>query len=294
MHEPVLVNEVIEFLHISSHERYIDATVGAGGHSIEIVKRNGKLLGLDTDTTMLEIAQKRLEEACPPSDSVGWRFKLIHSNFRHIKKVATENQFIPVSGILFDLGVSNFHFLSDTRGFSFKFPEALLDMRLDESTQALKASDLLNTLRPDQLTEIFQQTMDYSSSRKTTNLVISRREIKPFVTVGDFLQIASTGKVGKVHPATKAFLALRMAVNSEMENIEEGILGAVDLLDTKGRVCVITFHSLEDRKVKQVFEKLSSEKNLQIVTKKPIEPSEIEISRNPKARSAKLRVIEKI
>ncbi|MBX4206160.1 16S rRNA (cytosine(1402)-N(4))-methyltransferase [Candidatus Microgenomates bacterium] len=151
-HIPVLLEETLDSLHIKSLGLYIDATVGAGGHSAEILKRGGNVLGLDTDNSMLEIAREKLEKSCPTVDAKNRpSFKLIHANFRQIKDVATKEGFSPANGILFDLGVSSVHFDDMNRGFSFKNPDAELDMRLDRENLQLKASDLVNSLRLDKL-----------------------------------------------------------------------------------------------------------------------------------------------
>jgi 16S rRNA (cytosine1402-N4)-methyltransferase len=266
LHEPVLLNEVIEELNIESGKRYIDATLGAGGYSKAIYKAGGEVLGIDTDNSMLSIARENLKDT---------GVKLAHGNFRDITKIAKQNEFSQVDGIVFDLGVSNVHFMDEKRGFSFRNPEAQLDMRLDESSQGLKASDLLNALREDQLTEIL--------GRGLARGVIEYRKEKKFEKVGDFLSLFPERKYfDKVHPATKAFMALRVAVNTELDSLKEALPVAYDLLKKGGRLVVVSFNSDEDRIVKEFMKKSEF-----------IRPSDEELERNPKSRSAILRTMIK-
>ncbi len=293
MHEPVLTHEVVDLLHIQSQAKYIDATVGAGGHSCEIIKRGGRVLGIDADNDMLTLAREKLE-ACPSPDSVGGSFTLVHGNFSNITSYAKENDFSDADGILIDLGISNVHFLQSDRGFSFSDPQAQLDMRLDPHLQQVKASDLLNSLREDQLKDLFGTVLKPNESRSFAKKVISFREQKPFETVGDFLMICDDTKKGKIHPATRPFLALRIAVNSELANIESVIPQCINILKKGGRLAVITFHSTEDILVGRIFASLERDKLVKIATPEPIVPSDEELERNRKSRSAKLRVIEKL
>lgn len=268
-HEPVLLKEVIYSLHIKNQGRYIDATLGAGGYTKEMSENGGIVLGIDADESMLEIAREKLK---------GFDAKLVNGNFRDIKRIALENGFTGVDGIVFDLGVSNVHFSDMNRGFSFRNPEADLDMRLNPHSQQVKASDLLNMLRVDQLTEMF--------GRKIANQIVEFRETKKFQKVGDFLSLFSEKRIGKLHSATKAFLALRIAVNSELENLMAALPQAYELLGPGGVLAVVSFHSLEDEIVKD-FMRSKGRKN------EAIKPTGEEVSRNPKSRSAILRFIEK-
>lgn len=269
LHEPVLLSEVIESLHIKNQGRYIDATLGAGGYTKEISKNGGIVLGMDADNSMLTIARENLK---------GAEATLVNGNFRDIKRIATENGFTEVDGIVFDLGVSNVHFSDMERGFSFKNPGADLDMRLNPSTQQVKASDLLNMLRIDQLSQMF--------GKKLAKGIEEFRETKKFQTVGDFLSLFPEKRVGKLHPATKAFLALRIAVNSELENLMAALPQAYELLKPGGILAVVSFHSQEDEIVKD-FMRSKGKKT------EPIRPTAEEVSRNPKSRSAILRFTER-
>jgi len=264
-HEPVLIDEVIDLLHIKNQALYIDATLGAGGYTKAICEKGGKVLAIDTDKKMIEIAKKNLEGL----DG----FEIVHGNFRNIAQIAKDNGNSEVSGIVFDLGVSSVHFLGDDRGFSFQDKESDLDMRLDPLSQGVKANDLLNSLREDQLSSIL--------GRNLAKKVVEKRLSKPFEKVGDLVELIGEKRTGRIHPATEAFMALRIAVNNELENLKEALPQAYSLLKTGGKLIVVTFHSGEDRIVKEF-------KKSEVVV-----PSREEIVRNPKARSAKLRCIEK-
>lgn len=287
IHEPIMVDEVIEFFDIDAlSKKYIDATVGHGGHAIEIAKKGGVVLGIDADKEAIEIAKDRLEG----------KSKLIQGNFINIDRIAQKEGFEDIDGILFDLGVNLDQMTSQRRGFSFSHPDSLLDMRLSPQKQGPKASDLLSVLRKDQLKELFGAVLNELESRKVAEAVVARREEKPIITVGDFLEIANKifRKKSKTHPATRAFLALRIAVNSELENLKKALPKAFGLLKKGGRLAVITFHSGEDLIVKKYFKKIEDKGLGKRLFKKPVVPKEDEIKRNPRSRSAKLRVVEKI
>jgi len=288
-HETVLIKEAVEALHIEKTRKYIDATVGNGGHALEILKAGGKVLGIDLDPRMLSIAKRRLEafeqENC----------RLINSNFIQIDKIAQDNNWTPVSGILMDLGVTNLHLKDLERGFSFENPEAPLDMRIDPETQGVKATDLLNVLRDDQLRELFEVTLEPGAAKWISGRVIHSRAGKLVTTVGDMLEICEGLKIGRsgLNEATLPFLALRIAVNSELSNLEDVLPKAFNLLEKGGRLVVISFHSREDVIVKDFFKKKKME-GAEIVTFKPILAGEEEINFNRRARSAKMRVLQRL
>lgn len=283
IHESVMLSEVVSELHINNQAKYIDGTLGTAGHTLEILKRGGKVLGIESDPVILEIAKTRLENE---TSKIATTYKLINGNFINIDKIARENGFGSVEGILLDLGVTNLHLLDEDRGFSFSNSKENtdLDMRLNTSVQGVKASDLLNVLRFDQLEKMFEVTLDGSSSRWLTKQVIEKRKVSPFKKISDFLNICENLRSDKhsINKATLPFLALRIAVNSELENLREVLPKAYNLLVTGGKLLVITFHSGEEKIVKE-FDKES------IV----ILPNIDEVSKNPRARSAKLRVIIK-
>lgn len=302
-HEPVLKSEVLEALRIDRLARLkqkakvIDATVGLGGHSAEFVSRKIKVLGIDADKKALEVARQVLKEACPTSDHNGEEcFELVWDNFRKIEDIARKKSFDKVSGILFDLGVSTPQLTSEDRGFSFQFKEAPLDMRMNPEKQGVTAADLLNSLNETQLTNLFSKVLPKGSSKRLAKEVVSYRRSKPFEKVGDFLEVVGVSVRGKksIDPATLPFLALRMAVNSELEDLEESLPPALGLLKKGGRMAVISFHSGEDKLVKHFFKDSEEEGLVKLINKRPIEPSEEEIKINPKSRSAKLRILEKL
>ena len=297
IHEPVLINEVVQalnldkFAHLKSQAKFIDATIGTAGHSLEIIQRGFRVLGIDMDVRMLETARIRLE-ACPVSNkNIGNLFTLIQGNFREIDKIADQNGFAKVEGIIFDLGVSNLQLTSRDIGISFANPEASLDMRLDPKSQAVSAKDLLNVLNIGQLEELFSRTMEIYLARRLAKRVLEERSTRLFDKVEDLLDVCSDLPKGrKLHPATRAFLALRMAVNSELNNLSEALPKSFNLLKRGGRLVVISFHSGEDKIVKDLFKVMPESA---VIGATPIVPSEEEVAKNPRARSAKMRVIEK-
>ncbi|MBI4157964.1 16S rRNA (cytosine(1402)-N(4))-methyltransferase RsmH [Candidatus Woesebacteria bacterium] len=290
-HEPVLVDAVIRYLEPTSSKKFIDATLGSGGHSLELIAKGAHVLGIDQDEIILKTAEARLTTICPERDC----FKLYHGNFRKIDEIASAEGFYPADGILFDLGVSNIHLTDPERGFSFTNPEAELDMRVDPKTQSVKASDLLNVLRQDQLRNMFEAVMDKGSSLWLTKKIIRAREKSPFKNVGDILGVTQgiRSKPG-LNPATLPMLALRIAVGSELENLREALPKALETLTRGGRMIVISFHSSEERVVNEFFKQWQAKKEATVLTKDPIVADEEEVRANPRSRSAKMRVLEKI
>ncbi|MBI3396914.1 16S rRNA (cytosine(1402)-N(4))-methyltransferase RsmH [Candidatus Woesebacteria bacterium] len=286
--------EVLEALHIDNQAKYIDATLGSGGHSLEIIKKGGIVLGIDEDPEILKIALNRMEEACPVLNlRIEDRFKGVLGNFKDIDRIAQSNGFSRVSGILFDLGVNNLQLTSGQRGFSFSNSDAPLDMRINQSIQAVKAADLLNVLSEKHLIKLFAVTLSLNYARRLAKKVVERRQIKPFETVGDLILIADpVSNKRHLHPATLPLLALRIAVNSELDNLEEAIKKGFDLLKPGGKLVVISFHSKEDEIVKTFFKGKEKEGN-EVLYKEPLTPSDNEIMDNPRSRSARLRVLIK-
>jgi 16S rRNA (cytosine1402-N4)-methyltransferase len=289
-HETVLIEEVIEALHVEKNGKYIDATLGNGGHSLEILKLGGNVLGIDMDPKMIEIAEKRLGgESVPPS-----RWKLVNGNFTQIDEIAKSIGWNSVNGILMDLGVTNLHLKDLERGFSFEKPEASLDMRMNQKDQGVTAADLLNVLREDQLRELFEVTLDPGAAKWISGRVIHSRDRNPISTVGDMLEISEGLKTGKsgLNEATLPFLAIRIAVNSELTNLEEALPKAFELLEKGGRLVVISFHSKEDAIVKDFYKKMEKE-GATALNHKPVSAGERELEINRRARSAKMRIIQK-
>ena len=283
-HESVLTKEAIDFLRVKRGDLYIDATLGAAGHTREILKKGGKVLAIDRDPESTKFVETlKLKN-----------LKVVNNNFSHIYKIAIEFGITKVSGILFDLGVSSHQIKDAKRGFSFK-KSGPLDMRM-EPNLAVTAADIVNNFEKRRLYEIFQNFADERLSRPIADAIFSTRQIKRISSTGELAQIirevyARHKLKTKTDPATKVFQALRIIVNSELLNLEEGLLQTEKLLIQEGRLVVISFHSLEDAIVKRFFK---GSKELKVLTKSPIGPTREEIERNPRSRSAKLRAAEKI
>lgn len=277
-HESVMVKEVLESLHLKTssqrtkeHLRIVDATLGTGGHTEAISDAGGEVLGIEADPNMIKIAKKRL----------GNKAKLVLGNFINIKKLTIDNDFTKIDGILFDLGVSNLHLKEDTRGFSFNNPDQELDMRLNPEEQGVKASDLLNALDQTQLTQLFGKVVSHNEAKRIAGRIMTER---PIHTVSELIEaLKNIPHKEKLNPATLPMLALRIAVNSELDNLREVLPTAFSLLKPKGRLLVITFHSGEEEIVKE-FMKERVKIRL---------PSSEEIFKNIRSRSAKLYVYEK-
>jgi 16S rRNA (cytosine1402-N4)-methyltransferase len=300
IHEPVMVEEVLESLGFSKnaplkiHSKYIDATLGNAGHTVEMVKRNAYVLGIEADQKMLKIAKRRLKTACPTTNGVGGRYTLKVGNFRNIDEIAQDVKFTRVRGILFDLGVTSLQLTSPVRGFSFSNPSAELDMRIDPKSQKITASDLLAVLSKKQLVKLFSRILPFAKASKLAESIDRKRTLRPVKRVGDLLEVVESlgWKKGKLHPATKVFLALRIAVNSELENLLEALPKAFKLIQEGGKLVIISFHSLEDRIVKDFFKQKEEEGSARALKKVIVAKSE-EIHKNPRSRSAKLRVLTK-
>lgn len=291
-HKPVLLREAIEALGVKAGNWYIDATLGDGGHTLEILKLGGKVLGIDVDPQAIERAKKRLE-------SLGFsgKFKTVQGNFRDLKNLISQTELADQKfrGVLFDLGVSSLQLGSPERGFSFG-KEGPLDMRLDLSL-GIRALDLVNNLSRKELYELFKNLGEEKYSRSLADALVRAREVVPIETtvqLAGLIERVLGGRKEKIHPATRVFQALRIAVNDELNTLEEGLREAIDVIEENGHILVISFHSLEDRVVKNTFKQWQSVGLGEILTKKPITPSDEEIKENPRSRSAKMRVFEKL
>ena len=292
-HVSVLLQETIEALHVQSGKQYIDGTIGGAGHTGEILKRGGKVLGIDQDTDALAFVKKNLSIK---SNNIqgGEDLVLAKGNFKDIDLIAKEYGFDAVAGILLDLGISSHHLESAQRGFSFQ-KEGPLDMRMDQDL-SVKAGDLINGLTKGELQALFIKLGEERFARSISQSIINARQNRPIQTTSELAEIirraVPSSKKG-IHPATRVFQALRIAVNDELQSLTEALPKAVGLLEQKGRMAVISFHSLEDRIVKQAFLAFAEKGLGNIITKKPIIPSEKEMEANKRSRSAKLRVFEK-
>ncbi len=299
----MLLNEVLENLNINPNGIYVDGTAGGAGHSKEIAKRliGGHLYALDRDPDAVKTATERLSDL--PAT-------VIHTNYADMTSALAEKGITAVDGVLLDLGVSSWQLDNGERGFSYH-TDAPLDMRMSQS--GTSAADLVNTLDVQALTDILRDYGEEKFAYRIASNIVKQREKSPILTTLQLSDIISNSVPAAVrrdgHPARKSFQAIRIAVNQEFEAETEGITKAFDLLKPGGRLCVITFHSLEDRLVKNMFQEFSKgcicppdipicvcgrKPRGKLVTRKPIVPSDSEIKENARSRSAKLRVIEKI
>lgn len=303
-HTPVLVAEVMEALHVQPGKKYIDCTVGGGGHAQAIIEKGGIILGIDRDPEAITEAETRLKSACFVSQNQANKalrnsafppFQLIQGNFENLKDFAQSREFSPVSGILFDLGASTHQLLSSTRGFSFQ-SFSPLDMRMNPELN-VTAKDLVNALGPKELYDLFTRLAQEKRARTIAARIVSARRQKPLETTRELAQLVEEvyrGKRGRLHPATKVFQALRIAVNDELYSLQQALPQALELLEPGGRLVIISFHEGEDRIVKHYVTEQVGAGHLITVVKKPITPQPEEIAHNPNARSAKLRAVEKI
>lgn len=281
-HIPVLMNEVLDSLNLTPGAAVLDGTVGLGGHASQILKvigPKGQLVGIDRDARNLELAEQNLTSY---KDQV----TLIHDSFGDLAK----HDLGPFDGILFDLGFSSVHVDDASRGFSFQ-ADGPLDMRYD-TTQEVSAETIVNGWQQNELADLFRVYGEEPRANQIAKAITHERRKDRIVStkqLADLIESVAPRR-GKIHPATKVFQALRMQVNDELGEIDRGLEAAVSLLKPEGRLCVITFHSLEDRLVKQF---INNNQELTRVSKKPIRPSWEEQQSNPRSRSAKLRVAEK-
>ena len=298
-----MVPEILKYLEVSSGGRYIDCTLGEGGHTkslLEASNPGGEVLGIDADHEAIEVSKNRLEE-------YGERFIYDNSNFKNIKKIAMKSKFVPCHGILFDLGVSSLQLDKESRGFSFR-RKAPLDMRFSIN-QTLTAQDVLNTFSESEIADILYQYGEERQSRKIAKLIIENRPLSNADELSDLIKKNIRQTNYKINPSTKTFQALRIYINEELNSLSQALEQSLEILGVGGRMAVISYHSLEDRIVKNFFKKESKYcicppnipecdcghfPKLKIITKKPVSPSQSEIDANKRSRSAKLRVVERI
>ena len=287
-HDPVLKEEVLRYLAVIEGGKYIDCTLGDAGHTAEILKKGGKVLGLDVDESSLKRASKRIKDL-----GLEKNFKKANGNFRDVEKLAEQNDFRKVNGILYDLGYSSTQLEDTDKGLSF-LEDRPLDMRLDKSL-GITAADLLNTLSEQQLAGLFYDYSDERYAKRFANYIVSARKVKNLHSTKELSELLVSAappdyEHGRIHPATRVFQALRIAVNDEVNNLESSLPRASRLLLPGGRMIVISFHSLEDKTVKN-FGRRAGPK-IKVLTKKPIEPGSDEVARNYRSRSARMRVFE--
>ncbi|MEP7213724.1 MAG: 16S rRNA (cytosine(1402)-N(4))-methyltransferase RsmH [Acidobacteriota bacterium] len=305
LHTSVLLEDTLEQLAVQPGKTYVDATLGMGGHAEAILAVDGtQLIGIDQDAEAVELAKTRLERFSK-------RVTIVHSNFSEIKEVVSTLKIEKVDGILADLGVSSLQLDSEERGFSFR-SDAPLDMRMDRGTGD-SAADFLAELSEEDIANVIYRFGEERFSRRIARRIVERRKAgHPVTTTKELAELVERSvkrsPKDKIHPATRTFQALRIAVNREIDILEDFIKDAVDLLSFNGRLVVISFHSLEDRIVKQTFQKLAGKcmcppripqcvcgatKKIDILTRKPVVAGELEIDKNPRARSAKLRAAKR-
>jgi 16S rRNA (cytosine1402-N4)-methyltransferase len=294
-HTPVMLKEVLQYLNIKTGQIIVDATVGLGGHSKMIAEQlgeNGVLVGLDRDQESLATARQNLREY---SD----RIRFSYGNFSDLDTALKNLNISRIDGILFDLGISSFQLGDAERGFSFQ-SDGPLDMRLDRNSY-ISAYDLLNNLNEEELSQLLKTFGQERWHNRIARLLVQERQRHPIATTGQLSSIVVSAIPTRfrrfhyrIHPATRTFQAIRIAVNRELESLEAAITKAIGLLNPGARICVISFHSLEDRIVKFTFKKFAQDGAIKIITPKPLTPCESETKDNPRSRSAKFRVAEKL
>ncbi|HIJ60357.1 MAG TPA: 16S rRNA (cytosine(1402)-N(4))-methyltransferase RsmH [Nitrospirae bacterium] len=288
MHKPVLLEETVNLLITDKKGIYIDATTGTGGHSSMILStldKEGRLISIDRDEEALIITSKRINDQ---------RQMIMKSNFSDISLLLNKLNIEQVDGIIFDLGLSMLQLKNNYRGFSFNSDERL-DMRMDRN-QGQSAYEIINSYSEDRLSEIIKSYGEERFSKKIAHSIIINRKRQPINTCKELasIVIGSIGYRGKIHPATKTFQAIRIEVNNEIKELKKGLLASINVLKKGGRICVLSYHSLEDRNVKIFFKENQKKGLLKIITKKPLSPNQQEIKNNRASRSAKLRVGERL
>jgi 16S rRNA (cytosine1402-N4)-methyltransferase len=288
VHRPVLLAEALELLNVRPEGVYVDATLGGGGHAEALAKRltGGKLLGIDRDPVALDGARRRLQ---PWSE----RLVLMKGNFAEIGKLHAASGLPPADGLLADLGVSSLQLEDAARGFSFNLPGPL-DMRMDPETP-VTAQQLVNEMRERELADLIFRLGEERYSRRIARAIVEARPIRTTTHLAQVVMRVTPVRAGfrHLHPATRTFMALRLAVNREIENLEAFLQGALAVLDAGGRVVIVSFHSLEDGMVKRAFQSWRREGRARLLTRNVVRPTESEVRANPRARSAKLRAAEK-
>lgn len=303
VHEPVLLEECLAALDIQRGGRYVDCTVGGGGHAAAILEESspgGQLLGLDADPRAVKLARERLKP-------YGRDVVLVNENFRYLENVCIRYGFRPVNGVLLDLGMSSLQLGGEGRGFSFR-QDSPLDMRFSDA-QPVTAADIVNTYDEPRLADVLHRYGEERRSRQIARRIVERRPLHTTSELARVVEQAAGGARGRIHPATRTFQALRIAVNEELENLELALDQGVNVLGTGGRIVVISFHSLEDRLVKGFFRREAQScicppgmpacvcdhsPRLKMVSRKATRPSPAEVRSNPRSRSARMRVGERI
>ena len=294
-HVPVMLQEVLDYLKLAPGKIIVDATLGTGGHAIEILKRitpKGKLIALDRDESSLALCRQRFVAF---KDQI----EFVHANFADLDQVLTNLSIEKIDGIIFDLGISSYQLLDRQRGFSFQ-EEGPLDMRLDQSSY-ISAYDLINNLNENEISQMLWNFGQERWHNRIARLLVQERRNEPIATTKQLANLVMRAipyryrrSYYRIHPATRTFQAVRIAVNRELEILENAVKKAVEVLNKQARICVISFHSLEDRVIKHTFRALKAGGLIDIVTAKPLTPGSSEAGLNPSSRSSKFRVAERI
>ena len=296
MHIPVLLDKVVEFLSPRPGQKFIDATIDGGGHALAILEQiapGGKLLGIEWDGELLKQLRLKIQSSKFKNDVV-----LVNDSYTNLKEIATASNFEGADGIIFDLGMSSWHLEEAERGFSFAKDEPL-DMRYNTQFPNKTASEIVNEYSYEKLTKILKEYGEERFAKSIAEAIVKARKEKPIRTTFQLVEIIKSStpfwyRRRRIHFATRTFQALRIAVNRELENIKSGLEQAEQILGNGGHLAVVSFHSLEDRIVKNFFREMARAGRLKILTKKPIRADLAETTENPRARSAKLRVAEKL
>jgi len=292
MHIPVLLKETLSILQPEKDKNYIDATFGEGNLSFEIVKLikpKGKVLAFEWDPELYKLGLEKIKKMKEKN------IKLVNKNFKEIKKVVKKEKFYEIKGIVFDLGISRWHYKSSGRGFSFKKEEPL-DMRINPREIKITAFDIVNYASYYDLVKIFKEYGNEKEAEIISKAILERRKIKKIETSKELGEIVSQVKKEKtkIHPATKIFMALRVFINQELENLNLALEDSLEVLEKGGKIVIITFQGFEDKVVKKFIKKYKREGKIEVITKNVIKPKEEEKKLNPSARSAKLRALKKI
>lgn len=294
-HQPVLLDEVLEYLDPQPGQNFVDATINGGGHALAILEKiwpDGQLLGIEWDKDIYEDLKFKIEDLKFKNNVI-----LVNDSYVNIEKVVEDSRLVGIDGILFDLGMSSWHLDESGRGFSFQKDE-LLDMRFNKDSE-FSALDMVNTWPKEELEKVIREYGEESFARQIAEGIAESRKKGALKTTSQLVEVIKNSVPGwyvrrRLHPATKTFQALRMAVNHELENVAEGLDAALRILKPGGRLAVISFHGLEDKVIKQKFSEAKKAGLTEVVGKKTVKPKFEETRSNPRARSAKLRVIKKV
>jgi len=289
-HRPVMLEEVLEYFQPTVGKKFVDCTLGDGGHTIELLKNGSQVLGIDYSGESLDRANTRISETENFDNFIG-----VNGNFKDLERIAEENDFTQVNGVLFDLGYSSYQLENGQLGLSFQKDE-FLDMRLDKSL-GVPAADLINGLGEREIQRVLSEYGGERFAKKIAKAIVENRRLKKLQTTKELsdliVNVTPSGyEKGRIHPATRTFQALRIAVNDELSNLEQSLPRAARLLLPGGRMIVISFHSLEDKLAKNFGSNVQPK--VTELTKKPLSPSLGEVKRNDRARSAKMRVYERL